>query len=98
MVKVQSPLKFTMFLPDQLVTQQINAIKLHLQKETFELWFTRGSIGALLYISLFAAIMYWLSIWITQPIVQFTRKIELNIEQVRKLKQGKHQGKKLSQI
>jgi hypothetical protein len=50
------------FLPDQLVTLQINAIKQHLQEETFELWFTRGSIGAFLYISLFAAIMYWLSI------------------------------------
>jgi hypothetical protein len=42
--------------------------------------------------------MYWLSIWITQPIVQFTRKIELNIAQVRKLKHGKHLGKQLSQI
>lgn len=51
-----------------------------------------------MYISIFAVIMYWLSIWIMKPIWQFTRKIEINIEQVRKVKQEKHQGKKLSQI
>jgi hypothetical protein len=79
-----------MFLPDQLVTQALNTIKIHLKQETFDVWFFRGSIGAVLYVAIFSIFMYWLSIWIMKPIVEFTRKIEINIEQVRKLKQDKH--------
>lgn len=98
LVQVESAFKFVLFLPDQLVTQALDAIKVHLKQETFDVWFFRGSLGAVMYVAMFAIFMYWLSIWIMKPIVQFTRVIEINIEQVRKLKQGKSEGKKLQQI
>jgi hypothetical protein len=94
-VSVESDFKFTMFLPDYLVTQQIDAIKAHLDKETFSIWFVRGSIGCSVFIVFFAFIIWQISVRITRPIVQFTRKIQMNIEQVRKLKKDKSQGKQL---
>jgi len=79
-VMVEQPFKFTMFLPDQLVTHALTLVKKHLKKETFDIWFIRATIGAVLYVWIFSFIMYWLSVWIMKPIVEFTQKIEINIE------------------
>jgi hypothetical protein len=78
-VGLESPFKYSLFLPDYLVNCPVELVNKHLTNETFGYWLLRGTMGATCYVAIFAVIMYWVSVQITHPIVEFTEKIRINI-------------------